>query len=245
MDVTQTISFSKRRPSEDSRQYAYRTIREAILLFVLEPGVRLSEPELASWLSLSRTPVHDALERLEREKLTVSGSAPGFYVKKISALQIRNALWLMELFTTEVIHAFFTERVATQKIEILQFMLKETERAVRSGNARSELRITSNFFTQMYTFGGSFDYLWSALQKENFDLIRLLYLIYQEKEPSEKLLHDMNDMIDALIRRDDEAACQAEHASFTRLANEAAVLQKKYPDFFDGGEDREIKAQQA
>lgn len=245
MDASQTINFSKRRPSEDSRQYAYRTIREAILLFVLEPGVRLSEPELASWLSVSRTPVHDALERLEREKLTVSGSAPGFYVRRISADQIRDAIWLMDLFTTEVIHAFFTERVATQKIEILQFMLKETERAVRTRNARSELRITSNFFTQMYTFGGSFDYLWNALQKENYDLIRLLYLTFQEEEPSVKLLQSMSDMTGALIRRDDDAACQAERAAFSVLTEEIAVLQKKYPDYFDGGTDFGKKAQQA
>ena len=244
MDVVQTIS--NRRPSEDSRQYAYRTIREAILLFVLEPGLRLSEPELAAKLSVSRTPVHDALERLERENLTVSGDTPGFTVTRLQTAKIRSHLWLAELFTTEVIHAFFTERVAPQKIEILQFMIKEMEHASNIGNIHGELRIINNFFTQMYTFGGSFDYIWSVLQKSIYDIARLLYLTLQETGPKKNFLTAMNAMVEALIRRNDDAACAAEHRCFQLLREEIPVLQEKYPGYFDEkGEDWEPPARRA
>lgn len=46
---------------------AYREIRDALLSGALEPGQKLSEPELALRFNTSRSPVREALFRLEHE----------------------------------------------------------------------------------------------------------------------------------------------------------------------------------
>lgn len=46
---------------------AYREIRDALLYGALEPGQRLSEPELALRFNTSRSPIREALFRLEHE----------------------------------------------------------------------------------------------------------------------------------------------------------------------------------
>src|SRR4051812_18228843 len=46
---------------------AYREISDALLSGALEPGQRLSEPELALRFHTSRSPVREALARLEHE----------------------------------------------------------------------------------------------------------------------------------------------------------------------------------
>jgi DNA-binding GntR family transcriptional regulator len=54
-----------RRPSlADS---VYRQLKDGIFEFRLLPGDRFSEGEVAAWLDVSRTPVREALLRLERE----------------------------------------------------------------------------------------------------------------------------------------------------------------------------------
>jgi DNA-binding GntR family transcriptional regulator len=51
------------------RDRAYTTIRDAIVDGTLAPGERLRDQELTEWLGLSRTPVREALSRLEQDGL--------------------------------------------------------------------------------------------------------------------------------------------------------------------------------
>ncbi|MDA0183615.1 GntR family transcriptional regulator, partial [Solirubrobacter phytolaccae] len=51
------------------RDQAYVTIRDAIVDGTLAPGERLRDAELCAWLGLSRTPVREALNRLEQDGL--------------------------------------------------------------------------------------------------------------------------------------------------------------------------------
>ncbi|RME42662.1 MAG: GntR family transcriptional regulator [Caldilineae bacterium] len=55
-------------------------IREAIIRGTLRPGERLSEPSLAAEFSVSRSPVREALVRLEGEGLVTRQTNRGFFV---------------------------------------------------------------------------------------------------------------------------------------------------------------------
>ena len=59
------------------RENAYRWIRDAIVDGTLAPGERLNDAELAEWLGVSRTPVREALTRLEESGLVQT--KPGRY----------------------------------------------------------------------------------------------------------------------------------------------------------------------
>src|SRR3954469_16171845 len=51
------------------RDQAYVSIRDAIVNGTLAPGETLRDPELEKWLGVSRTPIREALSRLERAGL--------------------------------------------------------------------------------------------------------------------------------------------------------------------------------
>jgi DNA-binding GntR family transcriptional regulator len=51
---------------------AYAAIRDAIVDGTLAPGEKLKDQELCAWLGLSRTPVREALNRLEQDGLVES-----------------------------------------------------------------------------------------------------------------------------------------------------------------------------
>jgi DNA-binding GntR family transcriptional regulator len=61
------------------RDFAYTTLCDAIVTGMLAPGEQLHDTELCAWLGLSRTPVREALTRLEEEGLVES--APQRYTR--------------------------------------------------------------------------------------------------------------------------------------------------------------------
>lgn len=68
---------------------AYQRITDAMLSGVIAPGARLVMDALAEELEISRTPVRDALRRLEQEGLIEAGGRRGFVVRKIDDEEIR------------------------------------------------------------------------------------------------------------------------------------------------------------
>ncbi|MFF5259865.1 GntR family transcriptional regulator [Actinomadura viridis] len=68
------------------RENAYQAIRDAIVDGTLAPGERLNDGELAEWLGVSRTPVREALARLEQAGLV--RTRPGRYTI-VSPLDVR------------------------------------------------------------------------------------------------------------------------------------------------------------
>jgi DNA-binding GntR family transcriptional regulator len=73
------------------RENAYQWILDAIVNGTLAPGERLNDAELAEWLGVSRTPVREALTRLEKSGLVQT--KPGRYtmVSPLDAVAARAA----------------------------------------------------------------------------------------------------------------------------------------------------------
>ncbi|MDX9865900.1 MAG: GntR family transcriptional regulator [Anaerolineaceae bacterium] len=69
---------------------AYEKIKEAILNFHFLPNQALVESELATQLGISKTPVRDALMRLEKENLVSRIPYKGTYVSDISNQEMVN-----------------------------------------------------------------------------------------------------------------------------------------------------------
>ena len=68
------------------RDDVHQRIRDAIVDGTLQPGEQLRDAELATWLGVSRTPIREALLRLQRAGLIVS--APGRSTT-VSSLDVR------------------------------------------------------------------------------------------------------------------------------------------------------------
>ena len=73
------------------RDAAYRAIRDAIVHGALAPGERLNDEQLISWLGVSRTPIREALTRLEQAGLVQSKPGRFTIVSPLSVRQARAA----------------------------------------------------------------------------------------------------------------------------------------------------------
>ncbi len=88
-------------------KFAYDAIKKAILEFHLKPGDALVEAELSNQLNISKTPVRDALTRLEREGLVTKIIYKGTYVTDITAQSV------MEVFEIRAVLEGLAAREAT------------------------------------------------------------------------------------------------------------------------------------
>lgn len=75
-------------------------IRRAIIMGTLQPGQRLSEPALATQLTVSRSPVREALQRLQLEGLVVGQTNRSCTVWNPSIADIKEIFSLREMIET-------------------------------------------------------------------------------------------------------------------------------------------------
>lgn len=88
-----------RKPKERSKtriEDAYRQIKQLIFDQKLIPGQKLIYDDLAAMLNMSRTPVINALNRLEQQGLVVSESHRGFYVRPMDLQEAWDAFGVRE-----------------------------------------------------------------------------------------------------------------------------------------------------
>ena len=72
------------------RDVVFNTLRQAILKGELEPGERLMEIQLAQKLGVSRTPIREAIRKLELEGLVVMIPRKGAEVARITEKDMKD-----------------------------------------------------------------------------------------------------------------------------------------------------------
>lgn len=101
------------------RDEVFNTLRKAILNGDLVPGQRLMEIALSEKLGVSRTPVREAIKRLEAEGLVVIVQRKGAEVAGISGSQLRDVLEV-RLALEELAGELACKRISDKDIEQLK-----------------------------------------------------------------------------------------------------------------------------
>ena len=78
-------------------ELAYRRISTAIANLELKPGEALTQDRLARWLSISRTPVREALRRLEQERIIQTVAGRGLVVTELTVKDVEDMLEMLRL----------------------------------------------------------------------------------------------------------------------------------------------------
>src|SRR5205823_14328293 len=81
-------------------QQAYQAIASAIASLELKPGEALTQDRLAKWLSISRTPVREALRRLEQDRIIHTAPGRGLVVTELTIKDAEDLLEMLALLDT-------------------------------------------------------------------------------------------------------------------------------------------------
>ncbi|MGN0329223.1 MAG: GntR family transcriptional regulator [Lachnospira sp.] len=101
------------------RDVVFNTLRQAILRGEMEPGERLMEIQLASKLGVSRTPIREAIRKLELEGLVVMIPRKGAEVAHITEKDMKDVLEVRSTLE-ELAVALACKNVTKERIDDLK-----------------------------------------------------------------------------------------------------------------------------
>lgn len=189
------------------REAVCETLRDAIRKGILEPGERLMEVQLADELGISRTPVREAIRKLEQEGYVIMMPRRGTYVSDISTgdvkeiFEIRSAL---ESLAT----GLAARRIEPDDLETLQNLLLEIEGYIAKNDIEKIVETDIKFHGLIYQVSGN-ERLVNIINnlKEQTARFRTLSMSYPGR--LQETLEEHSEMVEAIANGDVSAARDA------------------------------------
>ena len=136
------------------RDVVFKTLRQAILKGELEPGERLMEIQLAERLGVSRTPIREAIRKLELEGLVLMIPRKGAEVAKISEKSLRDVLEVRRSLE-ELAIELACQRMTEEEVDALEQTQEEFKAAVACGDARKIAETDETYHDVIYKGTGN------------------------------------------------------------------------------------------
>ena len=217
MGTNFTVRFNEYMPLRD---LVFTTLRQAILKGELLPGERLMEIQLAEKMGVSRTPIREAIRKLEREGLVIMVPRKGAEVAGISEKMLRDVLEVRMTLEKLALRLAF-KRQGTDLIEKLEAAEQAFQDAIEGEKLIDMAEADEQFHFLIYEAADN-DKLRELLNslKENMYRYRLEYL--KDENYRRSLMEEHNAIIEAFKANDLEKGLEV---TDTHIANqERAVI---------------------
>lgn len=132
------------------RDVVFNTLRQAILRGEMEPGERLMEIQLAQKLGVSRTPIREAIRKLELEGLVIMIPRKGAEVAHITEKDMRDVLEVRATLE-ELVVALACKNVTDEKLAELKAANKLFETSIVSKDVVNIVDADVHFHDIIYT----------------------------------------------------------------------------------------------
>ena len=142
-------SSQKTRISPSIREKVYENLKSAILSGHYTPGEKLAEEHLAERLGVSRTPVREALHKLESEGLIKPRKKRGFNVSRDTKEDVEELFELrsiLEGHTLRVISRIISEEILSELNESIQ----KAEEALRRNRIEEVFKWNTRFHDMLH-----------------------------------------------------------------------------------------------
>jgi DNA-binding GntR family transcriptional regulator len=188
------------------RDIVFETLREAIIAGQLRPGERLMEVQIAEELGVSRTPVREAIRKLELEGFVIMVPRKGAYVSDMSikdvtdVFEIRRAL---EGLAAELA----AERMTEDELEELERLLVRTAETTTKLDVSSTVDMDTGFHQVIYEASRN-EKLSDMLYHLREQIQRFRTQSLSRPGRLRRVLVEHQEIVDALQQRDAELARQ-------------------------------------
>lgn len=131
------------------REIVFETIREAIITGHLPPGERLMEIQLAEEMGVSRTPVREAIRKLELEGLVIMIPRKGAYVASLSLKDIAD-VFEVRVALEGLAAGLAAERITEGELEELERTLVKVAEVSEAKDLEALIKLDTEFHDVLY-----------------------------------------------------------------------------------------------
>ncbi len=214
---------------ETNHDFALRVLQENIVSLELKPGSMLSEQELAGQLSLSRTPVHEALLELANTKIVDVIPQRGSLVSLIDMALVEEAC-----FIRSAIEGAVTEQACLKATAADVDSLEETvvlqEFYFGKQNLAKFMECDNRFHHTMYKIAGRMlCYYTVQLMGIHHARFRRLRLHISN---TERIITEHRAILDAIKKKDCKRAREEFEGHINAMFVDEKEIREKYPEYF-------------
>lgn len=189
------------------REVVCESLREAIRTGKLKPGERLMEIQLSEELGVSRTPVREAIRKLDQEGYIVMMPRRGAYVANMSIRDV-NEIFEIRTALESLSNGLAAERITGEELETLQRLLVQIGSYIKEGDMDRIVETDIKFHDLLYQASRNhrLEGIISNL-REQLTRFRTLSMSYPGR--LEATLEEHRAMVDAIAQGDMKAAQKA------------------------------------
>lgn len=189
------------------RDVVFNTLRKAILTGKLKPGERLMEVHLANRLGVSRTPIREAIRKLELEGLVIMIPRRGAEVARITEKSLKDVLEVRRALDALSVE-LACDRITSEDTKRLWEACQEFERAARGKDAAVIAKADVALHDIIVEATGNLR-LQQLVNNLAEQMYRYRFVYIKEESRHDNLVAEHREIYESIAARDKERAAKA------------------------------------
>lgn len=203
MDMDFEVNMNEYLPLRD---VVFNTLRKAILRGELKPGERLMEIQLANKLGVSRTPIREAIRKLELEGLVLMIPRKGAEVAQITEKNMQDVLEVRKALE-ELSVQLACERITAEQVEEMKMAAEDFRKVLKSGDVTKIAEADVKFHDIIFAATNN-QRLITLLNNLREQMYRFRVEYLKQKECYPQLLEEHDKLIALISSGEVEEACE-------------------------------------
>lgn len=207
--------------------HAYDTIRRRILDNVYQPGAQALESELAAELGISRTPLREALIRVQKEGLIEIIPRHGMRVLPVSATDMKEIFQVLTALESYAVELVARRKPAPSELKPLVYATRNMTRALKAKNLEAWAQADEYFHKHLIEACGN-RLLVEGIQQYCDRAHRALMFSMRLRPRLEASAREHLLLVDMLRRGDVPGAVEVNRAHRERASQELLDIFERY-----------------
>ena len=197
------------------REMVYEELKMQILTGAIVPGTRMMEVELADEMGVSRTPIREAIRKLEKEGLVTIEPRRGAYASQISPEDMVEILEVRQ--NMEGLAAFFAaSRMKPEQLTSLKDVSQKYNEAVSEENMENMIKYDTRFH-RIIVESCNNKVLVQMIEQLQELVLRFRYIYYDNFRRAENMPEEHKAILDAIEQGNADAARDTADVHIDRL----------------------------
>lgn len=206
------------------REIVYEELKMQILKGKITPGSRMMEVEMAEQMGVSRTPIREAIRKLEKEGLVTIEPRKGAYASEISKKDMTEIIEVREFL--EGLAAYYAaERGTDEQKAAMEKTCAKYDEAVEARNSQDMIKYDTEFHHQIVEAAENHILVHIMEQLQEL-VLRFRYLYYDTFKRGEDMPPEHHAILDAIIAGN---AGQAQERAFSHIEKLKEILDEEPP----------------
>jgi DNA-binding GntR family transcriptional regulator len=217
-------------------QRAYHIIRLAIRDLILPPGQTILEREMAEVLQMSRTPVREALVRLETEGVVRIIPRRGFIVEPIEREDLKQIYEMVETLDGLAV-TLATAKMGEEEIHQLESLIEQQEKALEQENLKKWAILDDQFHNLIIKYAEN-KRLNAVIDIHSDQLYRARLFTINKRPVLNRSIIEHKAIISCMKTKEGDAARLVMQSHRNRARNEILAALDKMNDLETGESDK-------